>query len=79
MLDLNAKMPENGVKDDYVAQTYIVSGITFIPVRGVAIKADYVNRITGKYNPMVQDNPFGSGMLFFATSGYVNFGVAYSF
>ena len=78
-LDLNAQMPENGIKDDFTAQQYIVGGVTWMPVRGVAIKADYVQRMTGDPNPALQINPFINGQTFYASRGFVNLGVAYSF
>lgn len=79
MFDLNAAMPENGIKDDFVAQQYIVAGISFIPVKGIAVKADYVQRMTGEMNPALQINPFINGQQFYASRGFVNLGVAYSF
>lgn len=79
MLDLNATMPENGIKDDFVSQSYLVAGITFMPVRGVAIKFDYVQRTTGDINPALQINPFIVGAPFYASRGYANLGIAYSF
>lgn len=78
-LDLNAQMPENGIKDDFTAQQYIVGGVTWMPVRGVAIKADYVQRMTGDPNPALQITPFINGQTFYASRGFVNLGVAYSF
>ncbi|MEO5643010.1 MAG: hypothetical protein ABIQ40_03040 [Bacteroidia bacterium] len=79
MLDLNASMPENGIKDEFTAQQYIVAGILFQPVRGVAVKADYVQRMTGTPNPALQINPFINGQQFYASRGFVNLGIAYSF
>ena len=79
MLDLNAKMPENGIKDDFVAQSYIVGGVTFQPVSGVAVKFDYTQRMTGEINPALQVNPFINGAPFYASRGYASLGIAYSF
>ncbi|CAN5733862.1 FlxA-like family protein [soil metagenome] len=79
MLDLNASMPENGIKDEFTAQQYIVAGILFQPVKGVAVKADYVQRMTGTPNPALQINPFINGQQFYASRGFVNLGIAYSF
>lgn len=79
MLDLNAQMPENGIKDDFVNQSYIVGGITFAPVTGVAVKFDYTQRMTGEINPALQPNPFITGAPFYASRGYASLGIAYSF
>jgi hypothetical protein len=79
MLDLNASMPDNGIKDDYVNQQYIVGGITFQPIKGIAVKADYVQRITGTPNPLLNVNPFINGQQFYSSRGFVNVGIAYSF
>jgi hypothetical protein len=67
MLDVNAKVPENATRDEALVQQYIVGGITWQPVRGVAVKADYMQRMTGDSNP---DN---------ASRSYFSLGVAYSF
>jgi hypothetical protein len=79
VLDLDAKMPENGIKDEFVNQTYIVGGITFAPVHGVAVKLDYTQRMTGEINPALQINPFINGAPFYASRGYASLGIAYSF
>lgn len=79
MLDLNGKMPENGIKDDFVHQSYLVAGVTFMPVRGVAVKFDYTQRTTGEINPALQINPFINGAPFYASRGYASLGIAYSF
>lgn len=78
-LDLNAQMPENGIRDEYLSQQYIIGGITFMPVKGVAVKADYVQRITGDANPLLQVNPYSNTLPFYNSRGFVNLGVAYSF
>lgn len=79
IFDLNAKMPENGIRDKYLSQQYFVGGITWSPVRGVAVKADYVQRITGEMNSALQVNPYINGQQFYASRGFFNLGIAYSF
>ncbi|HEU4719591.1 MAG TPA: hypothetical protein VFU15_17225 [Bacteroidia bacterium] len=79
MLDLNAKMSENGIRDESLRQQYLVTGVTWMPVRGIAVKADYTMRTTGKPNPALQINPYVNGQVFYATRGFVNLGIAYSF
>jgi hypothetical protein len=48
-------------------------------LKGIAVKADYVQRMTGTPNPALQINPFINGQIFYASRGFVNLGVAYSF
>jgi hypothetical protein len=79
ILDLNAKMPVNGIKDDYMNQHYLIAGVTWLPLKGIAVKADYVQRMTGTPNPSLQINPFINGQTFYASRGFVNVGIAYSF
>lgn len=79
MLDMNATMPGNGIKDDFVHQSYLIAGVTFMPVRGVAVKFDYTQRTTGELNPALQINPFIQGAPFFLSRGYASLGIAYSF
>src|SRR5690606_2415722 len=43
-LDLNAAIPANGIDDPTLDRTYLVTGLTYTPVSGVCVKADYVFR-----------------------------------
>ena len=78
-MDLNAKLPSSGVKNDANKQQYIVGGLTFKPIRGVAVKADYVQRITGTPNQSLIITPFPQQVPYFKSNGFVNLGVAYNF
>lgn len=78
-LDLNARTPENGIATDELRQQYIIGGITWLPVRGVAVKADYVHRITGQQNTALLINPYLNTLPFYTSRGFVNLGIAYSF
>jgi len=78
-MDLSAKLPSSGVKNDANKQQYIVAGLTFKPIRGIAIKADYVQRITGTPNPALIITPFPQQVPYFKSDGFVNLGVAYNF
>ncbi len=77
MLDLNAQMSGNGIKDEYLNQQYIIAGISFLPIKGVAIKADFVQRVTGKPNAIL--NPTIPGQQFYSSHGFINLGIAYSY
>lgn len=78
-LDLGAKLPFNGIKNDANRQHYIVAGITYKPIRGIAIKADYVQRVTGEPNPALIITPFPQSIPYYKSNGFVNLGVAYNF
>jgi hypothetical protein len=75
-LDLNYKVPVNGIKDTYLNQQHWVSGITYMPVRGVVIKADYRYSVTGNFVPGVSAIPAGP---FYTNKGFLNLGFGYSF
>lgn len=78
-LDLNYAIPKNGITNGILKQQYIVTGITYKPIRGVAVKADYVYKQTGDPNPALIINPFPQAPVYYNTNGFVNLGVAYSF
>lgn len=79
-INLNAKVAENGVKDDFQDKTFSVTGLTFSPVKGVVIKADYVWRKTGNFNNNLHNgNPYSSTRPFYNTNQFFNIGLGYSF
>lgn len=78
-LDMNARIPSNGIQNDASKQQYIVAGLTYKPLRGVSVKADYVERITGEPNPALIVTPFPQQVPYFTKNGFVNIGVGYSF
>ena len=78
-MDLNAAIPSNGIKNDANIQQYIIGGITYKPIRGVAVKADYVYRITGKPNPALIITPFPQVIPYYTHNGFLDIGIAYNF
>ena len=78
-LNLSATIPYNGIQNDANKQHYIVAELTFKPVRGVALKADYVQRITGEPNTALIITPFPQQVPYYKSNGFVNVGVAYNF
>ena len=78
-MDLNKSVPENGISDDLNKKDFIVAGLTFKPIHGVAIKADYVYRETGVPNPVLQINPFPQAPPYYTTNSFFNLGFGYSF
>jgi len=78
-MNLSAKVPANGLQNDANKQQYIVGGLTYKPVRGVAVKADYVQRITGTPNSALIVTPFPQQVPYYKNNGFVNLAVAYNF
>ncbi len=78
-MDLNAEVPINGIHDPSQNKQFFVSGITYMPVRGVVVKLDYVHRITGTPNPSLVLTPYPSALPYFNSNGFINLGAGYSF
>ena len=77
--NLNYKIPVNGIENGLLKQQYFVTGFTFIPTAGVAVKLDYVFRKTGDPNPALVVNPFPQAPKYFNTNSFVNIGIGYNF
>lgn len=78
-LDMNAAIPKNGIDDPTLKRTYFVAGLTYSPVGGISVKADYVLRMTGEPNPALYINPYPQALPYFTNAGTFNLGLAYSF
>ncbi|MFN8154263.1 MAG: hypothetical protein U0Y08_08245 [Bacteroidia bacterium] len=78
-MDLMASVPENGVKDDIFNQQYIVAGLTYLPVRGVAIKLDWKHITTGEPNEALIINPNPNYPAYQNQNDFYQLGLAYSF
>ena len=78
-MDLMATIPENGIKDEIHRQTRIISGLTFFPIRSVAIKLDWQHVRTGEPNPALIFNPSPSAPPYLPVNNLVQAGIAYSF
>lgn len=79
VLDMNQKLPDNGIINEANNQQYVVCGLTFQPIKGVTVKADYVFRTTGDQNPALVINPYPVGPPYFKNKEFFNLGVGYSF
>lgn len=77
--DLNYKMPVNGIKDEAMNCHYLVAGLTYKPVVGVAIKADVVNRVSGAPNPVFNNPPVPQAPIYLTNNWFYNLGLAYNF
>jgi hypothetical protein len=78
-VNLNARIPANGIENKANEKHYIVGGFTYKPINGIAVKADYVRRITGDFNQALIVTPFPQQVPYFKNNGFVNIGVAYNF
>lgn len=75
-LDMNYKLPENGVLDKTLNKTYIIGGLSFQPIKGVIVKADYIFKQSGEQNTTL---PGGLDPKYQKEEGYFSLGVGYSF
>ena len=78
-INMEAQLPENGIKNDAFKQSHIISGITYLPVRGVAIKADFQYTTTGDFNPLLISNPDPFAPAYQPVKKLVHLGIGYSF
>lgn len=78
-MDLMAKVPENGIRDLQHKRSYIVAGVTYMPVRGVVLKFDWKRMQTGTPNPALIFNPNPSMPAYLPTQYIYQLGMAYSF
>lgn len=78
-IDMTAKLPDNGIDNPYYKQQHAFVGVSFLPVRGVVIKADYHYVMNGAYNQALIINPVPYAAPFYTQRSYVNLGLAYSF
>jgi len=78
-INMNAKIPANGISNEANRKNYIVAGLTYKPIRGISIKGDYTRLITGEFNQALIVTPFPRQVFYYKNNGFVNLGVAYSF
>ncbi len=78
-MDLNKSIPKNGIENGLNKKDIISTGLTYKPVHGIAIKADYVYKKTGDPNPALVLNTSPQAPPFSAVNGFFNIGFGYSF
>lgn len=76
-LDMNAKIPANGITDGTLNQQHLITGITYLPIRNVAIKADFRFLHTGKENPALVVNSLAPA--YQENNTFFNLGIGFSF
>ncbi len=79
MLDLNAKIPDNGVYDGTEKQTHLVAGLDYFPIPNVVIKADIRLLHTGPQNADLLLNPNPNALPYNQNNTFINIGIGYSF
>lgn len=78
-INMNAKVPVNGIPNPYYDQQHAFVGFSYLPVRGVVVKADYHYVLSGAYNQSLLINPAPYAVPFYKERQFLNIGVAYSF
>jgi len=78
-LNLNQTTPENGIRNDANRKLFLMAGLTFKPIPGIAVKADYAHRLTGLQNPALIVSPFPQQVPYYHSKGFINLGIAYNF
>lgn len=78
-LDMNASIPSNGIIDGTLNQNHVVAGLTYLPIRNVAIKGDVRIVHTGDQNPNLVINPNPTAQPYQPNYNLINLGVAFSF
>jgi hypothetical protein len=78
-VDMNAKLPVNGIANPYFDQQHLFIGFSYLPVRGVVVKADYHYVMNGAYNQSLIINPAPYALPFYTERQFINAGIAYSF
>ena len=77
LLDMNAKIPTNGIIDGTLQQSHLVAGIGYFPIPHVVIKADVRLMNTGAENPALTTPVAGAP--YKTSNSFLNIGVGYSF
>ncbi len=78
-LDMNSKIPENGIIDGTLNQMNVIAGITYLPIPNIAIKADIRLLHTGAQNPNLIINPPPNQLPYKQNQQFINLGIGYAF
>jgi hypothetical protein len=79
LINLNYKIPSNGITNGTNRRSYTVVGVTYQPVSGVVVKLDYVLRHTDERNEDLVVTPFPQQLPYYTSNGFLNIGIGYSF
>jgi hypothetical protein len=78
-LDLNAKIPENGIYDGTLKQSHFLLGLNYLPIPNITIKADVRLTNTGPFNKSLLINPPPVMREYPQNNSFLNIGIGYSF
>lgn len=79
MLDLNSSISDNGIYDGTLKQSHVITGLTYLPIRNVVVKADVRLVRTGEENPSLVINPSPVRLPYQRNNQIFNLAVGYSF
>lgn len=78
-IDMNNKIPFNGLENKAYTQNHFIAGFTYMPHRGIAIKMDFHKTLTGDFNKAFIVNPTPYLPVWYKNMNVINIGLAYSF
>jgi hypothetical protein len=78
-LDLNARIPSNGIVDGTLDQRHLILGLTYLPIPNIALKADIRLVHTGDQNTVLILNPSPSAPSYQVNNTLLNLGIGFSF
>ena len=78
-LNMNQKIPKNGIYDGTERQGHFIAGISYLPIPNVTIKADVRFLHTGSQNPELVINPPPNALPYQQNNQFLNIGIGYSF
>lgn len=78
-LDMNSKLPKNGVTDGTIQQQHLFAGFSYFPIPHVVVKADIDFMNTGKENAALILNPNPNRIPYQTSNTLFNLGIGYSF
>lgn len=79
IFDLNASIPGNAVYDGKEKQQQLITGISFLPIPNIVLKADIRLAHTGPENPALVNNPNPVSLPYKQSNQFLNLGIGYSF
>ncbi len=78
-LDLNARIPSDGIADPTLNQHHVILGLTYLPNPNIVVKADVRLTHTGGQNPALVTNPGPDPQSYDQNNAYLNFGIGFAF
>jgi hypothetical protein len=79
ILNMNSTVPSNGIIDETLNQQHLVTGISYLPIKNVIVKADVRLMHTGKQNPDLVINPNPGVPDYQQQNTFFNLGIGFAF